>query len=122
MKTCCGKIGLDTKMDRQWCPRCGRDHGVAPTSEQFIAWAIGKLADPEFYQWVVAEVLHEAQEYFRAPRETIISQLTTKLHRGAEEHGVPIYDDAELVRHIAEEQIDLLGWKMVELFQSHVNS
>jgi hypothetical protein len=120
MKPPCPKCGreMGQNMERWACPRCGVKEGYVPTNEQFIFWARKKLEEPASYQAAVVTALKEAQDFYRNDPSAIIPQVIRKLEKGAQEHGAPVYDPAEIAEQLRQEHVDLVGWLLIRWFNA----
>jgi hypothetical protein len=88
-----------------------------PESGQFIAWALAKLDDPDFYHELLREIPRKVANYYSYPKPVILSALTAKLRQGAAEHGAPVYPQEQIYQELQAEYLDLIGWTLLAMYQ-----
>lgn len=83
-------------------------------SQEFISWAFEQLDNTDTYNTLVTEALGRATAYYEQPREVVLKELKAKMHIGAVEHGAPTHTVDEVRHELANEYRDLMGWLLVE--------
>lgn len=86
-------------------------------SQEFINWTKSKLENPEFFNWLINTILEETHIiYTKNNQDLLIRSILRKMRFGALEHGAPSKDVKRIRREYLMEMLDLIGWKMMELY------
>ena len=89
--------------------------------EQFLAYAKAKLHDDAFMFNLVIKITQEFLAFYHtSDRTTRLAKIYKKLEKGTREYGSPIYPPARVDQEIEEEEIDLVGWNLVKLFNENL--
>jgi hypothetical protein len=89
---------------------------VNSDNKDLIKWAGKHIEDPAEFDRLMNIIFFELRIFFGTDKDKIKKRLFDKMRRASQEYPTPYMDHWKVKSEQEAEMIDLIGWKLVELF------
>lgn len=89
---------------------------VNSDNKDLIKWAGQHIADPEEFDRMLNIIVFELRIFYGANKEQLKQKLFDKMRRASQEYPTPYLEHWKIKNEEEAEMVDLIGWKLVELF------
>lgn len=89
---------------------------VSSDNKDLIKWAGQHLSDPAEFDLLLQTLVFELRVFYGANKEQLKKRLFDKMRQASQEYPTPYMEHWKVRNELEAEMVDLIGWKLVELF------
>jgi hypothetical protein len=92
---------------------------ISPENQEFLKWVKDILADEQKFQNIRKICLFELSSFYSKDPEILKKKLLDKMTLASGQYPSPIMEHYDIIKEQQFEMIDLIGWKLVEMYNIH---